>query len=67
MMVFSFYIDLFPIQVVKNNGFSFYAVSTNGYISNFHDIIYFVSKQKLLLWFSTSITSSGYLKRYSDF
>lgn len=46
---------------------SFYDISIISYINTFHDIICFVSKQKLLLWFSTGKTYSGYILKYSDF
>ena len=35
-----FIINLFPKQVLKNNGFSFYVVSTNDYVNNFHDNLF---------------------------
>lgn len=46
--------DLFPIQVLKNNGFSFYVVSANDYVNNFHDHLFCIKTEiatVVLYWY----------------
>ena len=40
-----FIINLFPNQVLKNNGFSLYVVSINDYVNNFHDNLFCIKTE----------------------